>query len=334
MLSVLKKDTQLSKSDGNGFKTKGEIPQTIHQIWWQSIYVPNQFKSICASWSTLNPSWYYRLWDSRQLLDFLKKEYPSFLCIYNKLKGIPSKVHFFAYLLMWHYGGVFAEIDMECLSKKNQFQEDHLNEILEDREVVLSVHPNNQNWRKDLFERTSAMQKSSHLNGLSLKEAEQVIPERPLFNTTIMASKPRHIFWMKCLYEMGLQVSNPVGGPWFETRTAKISRETGDLLISKVFLNYRFSSTKFLFLPPYSTDPNPSLFFQPKKTDEDPNIPNGVFLNHHFHMINSYGNWIAAVVVILIFVVVAVYLFYLNRNFKLRKTLSQPDSIKWVDQME
>ncbi len=108
------------------------IPRIIHQTW-KTEEIPARFQSFCETWKQLNPGWSYRFWSDRDLLEFVADVYPEFLkvfCSYDKgvLRADAGR-----YLLLHHFGGVYADIDTECRRSLEPFVE-------EDR-VVLCNEP-------------------------------------------------------------------------------------------------------------------------------------------------------------------------------------------------
>lgn len=92
------------------------INKFIHQIWLQGISkIPKKYESIRVTWIEKHPDWYYRMWDISSLYSLLKNEYPQYIYIYEKLIYPLQKIHFFQYLLMYHYGGMIPQIDMVCV---------------------------------------------------------------------------------------------------------------------------------------------------------------------------------------------------------------------------
>lgn len=62
----------------------------------------------------LNPEYEYRLFDDDDLAEFVKCEFPDFLSGWQKLKHGASKADLWRYLVMFKYGGVYADLDCFC----------------------------------------------------------------------------------------------------------------------------------------------------------------------------------------------------------------------------
>jgi hypothetical protein len=64
----------------------------------------------------MNPEYEYRLHDDNDILDFIKKDFPDYLEGYKKIKYGASKADLWRYLIIYKYGGVYADIDCRCIN--------------------------------------------------------------------------------------------------------------------------------------------------------------------------------------------------------------------------
>ena len=155
------------------------IPPILHQMW-KTDQVPEQFKGWADGWLRHNPDWTRMFWTDRTLLEFVGRHYPGFLETYcNYTAGI-MRADAARYLLLHHFGGVYADIDCECVAP--------FAPIMAENRVVLCHEP------------------AAHL--------PMHIPYRGmthlLFNGT-MASPPGHPFWPHLMsYLPGLARSKEV----------------------------------------------------------------------------------------------------------------------------
>lgn len=139
------------------------IPRIIHQMW-KDDRVPRELQSGVASWKALNPGWEYRFWTDRSLLEFVSDWYPGVLPVYVGYRDAIRRSDAARYLLLDHFGGVYADLDTECLRP--------FEELVPENRVVLCHEPPSQ-WHVQ----------ASH-------------GARPfvLFNG-LMAGPPGHPFW-------------------------------------------------------------------------------------------------------------------------------------------
>lgn len=99
-------------------RDKKEYAQKVPKIIWQTMKtneVPVFMKNYADSWMDLNPEYEYRFSDDDDIIDFLKANFPEYLNGYNKLKYGASKADLWRYLIMYKYGGVYADIDCKCI---------------------------------------------------------------------------------------------------------------------------------------------------------------------------------------------------------------------------
>lgn len=96
-----------------------EYKQKIPKIIWQTINtnkVPVYMKSYPDTWINLNPEYEYRFLDDNDIIDFIKKDFPEYLEGYKKLKYGASKADLWRYLIIYKYGGVYADMDCKCIT--------------------------------------------------------------------------------------------------------------------------------------------------------------------------------------------------------------------------
>ena len=99
-------------------RDKKEYAQKVPKIIWQTMKtnkVPVLMKNYADSWIDLNPEYEYRFCDDEDIIAFLKADFPEYLDGYNKLKYGASKADLWRYLIMYKYGGVYADIDCKCI---------------------------------------------------------------------------------------------------------------------------------------------------------------------------------------------------------------------------
>ncbi|MFE5947948.1 glycosyltransferase [Streptomyces sp. NPDC056480] len=141
-----------------------EIPHIIHQTW-KSAEVPPRWRAWVESWQRHHPSWEYRLWTDEDNRDFLHRHYPWFLPVYDGYpKGI-MRADAIRYFLLDHFGGVYVDLDFECLRP--------LNGLIGGHGLILGYEP------------------EAHA-GMGLARERRI--ERIVGNA-FLASRPRHPLW-------------------------------------------------------------------------------------------------------------------------------------------
>lgn len=92
--------------------------QRIPKIIWQTMKtnrVPPILKDFADSWIENNPEYEYRLCDDDDIIEFIQSDFPEYLEPYLKIKHGASKADLWRYLVIYQYGGVYADSDCRCL---------------------------------------------------------------------------------------------------------------------------------------------------------------------------------------------------------------------------
>ena len=101
-----------------------EYAQKVPKIIWQTMKtnrVPVFMKEYADTWMTHNPEYEYRFYDDNDILDFLKIDFPEFLAGYRKIKYGASKADLWRYLIIYKFGGVYADMDCRCVNPLRQW---------------------------------------------------------------------------------------------------------------------------------------------------------------------------------------------------------------------
>lgn len=91
------------------------IPRIIHQTW-KTEAIPEKFRAWIRTWRAKNPDWEYRFWTDRELLEFVDRMYPEWLPLYCSWDLGVRRADAARYMLLDHFGGVYADIDAECVT--------------------------------------------------------------------------------------------------------------------------------------------------------------------------------------------------------------------------
>lgn len=97
------------------------IPKIIHQIWENRNGVtPGKILfEFAESWKDENPDWEYRFWDYQTIDQFLSDYFPQFIEKYNGFRYDVQRWDAIRYLILLKFGGVYADLDYECLEPLN-----------------------------------------------------------------------------------------------------------------------------------------------------------------------------------------------------------------------
>ncbi|RWL96356.1 MAG: glycosyl transferase [Mesorhizobium sp.] len=91
------------------------IPKILHQTW-KTGQIPTRFQAYVESWKRHHPDWTMMFWNDRQLLEFVARHYPDFLPTFCSYQSGVLRADAGRYLLLHHFGGVYADIDCECVA--------------------------------------------------------------------------------------------------------------------------------------------------------------------------------------------------------------------------
>jgi mannosyltransferase OCH1-like enzyme len=90
-----------------------KIPKIIIQTWKDN-NVPNRYKKLVASIKEHNPDYEYLFFTDDDIEKFLQKDYPEYYETFLKLPVFIQKIDFFRYIAIYHYGGFYFDLDIEC----------------------------------------------------------------------------------------------------------------------------------------------------------------------------------------------------------------------------
>lgn len=86
----------------------------LHQTW-KSHDVPVQFHAYQDSWLRHHPWLTRRIWDDAECRAFVADVEPSLLATYDAFPAHIMRVDTVRYVWMRHLGGIYADLDVECL---------------------------------------------------------------------------------------------------------------------------------------------------------------------------------------------------------------------------
>ena len=94
-----------------------QIPKIIHQIWeGRDGSIPGDLLlRMAETWKEENPSWEYRFWNYKTIDQFLLEYFPGFIDKYFSFRYDVQRWDAIRYLILFKLGGVYADLDYECL---------------------------------------------------------------------------------------------------------------------------------------------------------------------------------------------------------------------------
>ena len=90
------------------------IAKIIHQTWKTDV-VPEAWRGYVESWKTMHPGWEHRVWTDEANRAFVAEHYPDLLATFDAYPYAIQRADAIRYCLLHHYGGVYVDMDIECL---------------------------------------------------------------------------------------------------------------------------------------------------------------------------------------------------------------------------
>jgi mannosyltransferase OCH1-like enzyme len=87
------------------------FPRLIHQIWLGPNPLPENFKAWSEGWRRQHPGWHHQLWRDADAVAFPMVNRAAF----ESAENFAMKADIFRYELLLRHGGLYADLDFECL---------------------------------------------------------------------------------------------------------------------------------------------------------------------------------------------------------------------------
>lgn len=123
----------------------------------------------------------YEFWNFQRALDFVKEHYPCFIDFFTLDTEFPIvKCDVFRYMLMYHFGGVYADLDFICIRPF-----DHFIQLL--NESKIHYYPNH-------VKSPTVILSEEWLNSASFTNT--------LHNGILISLQPKHPFWLGLMFDV------------------------------------------------------------------------------------------------------------------------------------
>ena len=141
------------------------VPRVLHQTW-KGHQPPAELEGYINSWHVQNPTLQHVMWNDTEGLGLIEREYPWFWEHMVHFKSGVEKADIMRYFILYHHGGIYADLDMEAVRPIEPLLQKH------DRRfgVALGTEP---------FDHAQAQ------NGRNM-----------LVCNAILISTPKHPFWL------------------------------------------------------------------------------------------------------------------------------------------
>jgi mannosyltransferase OCH1-like enzyme len=117
-------------------KLHGWLPKIIHQTY-PDRQLPSFYQQNITRIKQLNPGWDYRLYDDKDIQDYIARHFPGLLNYYNRIDARygAARADLFRYLVVYNEGGIYLDIKSTVTRP--------LNEVLPEKETYLLSHWDN-----------------------------------------------------------------------------------------------------------------------------------------------------------------------------------------------
>jgi glycosyl transferase-like sugar-binding protein len=86
------------------------IPRVFHQIWVGPDPLPAEYAGYQETWRHHHPGWELRLWTEQNLPENLRRPEAA-----ERLRAPAERADILRLELLWRFGGVYVDVDIECL---------------------------------------------------------------------------------------------------------------------------------------------------------------------------------------------------------------------------
>ena len=108
------------------------IPRIIHQSW-RVEQVPDRWLAFQQSWRKYHPDHEYRFWTDDANRAFVAQTFPELLPVYDGYRHPISRADLARYLVVCHFGGIYADLDCEALKP--------LDDLIAGHEIIFGLEP-------------------------------------------------------------------------------------------------------------------------------------------------------------------------------------------------
>ena len=110
-LSILKELYEKNNLSKVKPSAKPKIPKIIHQIWVGPNPQPAMLQKLAQTWKKKHPDWKYMFWTDQEVknITLVNRE------LYDRTHDYREKADLLRYELLYQIGGVYVDLDFECL---------------------------------------------------------------------------------------------------------------------------------------------------------------------------------------------------------------------------
>ncbi len=104
------------------------IQKIIHQIWYQGcneIIEPYKSCFIDTIKFLNNTNWTHKVWDKESIEELILNNYPQYFNLYNSCSILVQKLDIARYIILYHYGGCYMDMDMKIIKDFSELLDDN-----------------------------------------------------------------------------------------------------------------------------------------------------------------------------------------------------------------
>lgn len=231
------------------------FPKIIHQIYgfWDKT-IPDHIQKRIDTWKNKHPDYTYILWDKKTCRELIKNKFNWFLSIYDRYKWTIQKADAIRYFILYEYGGVYCDIDLEPARSITPLLDKYKNKM-----AILYCSPNsglltndfmvskkgNPFWKKVWYEMVR-----THNTDYFSKHLTVMYSTGPLMLDSIyekQGNKKKYVYIINAKYINNCDISSPKPA---RNKEAYLKRYEGNAWhsIDSTILNVIYKYFKILFL--------------------------------------------------------------------------------------
>lgn len=146
----LQNDTNFQSRLLKYIKGERKIPKLIHRVWldknkpYDNAVLPSRYNKYITVWKEYNTEFVHKLWSGRQVIELIKQYFPQYEEFYRSLNPFIKKCDFARFVIVYVYGGFYADIDFYCKRNisylteggENYFIREPKEHFIEDQELL------------------------------------------------------------------------------------------------------------------------------------------------------------------------------------------------------
>lgn len=121
--------TRDGRDDGRhrGENELAQLPKHLHFMWLSPTNdpIPGRYHPNLATWREYHPDWLIHTWNMAQVEALAAEHWPHYLARFRALPKIISKCDLARMMVLYVYGGVYADLDFWCMRSLNSLVAAH-----------------------------------------------------------------------------------------------------------------------------------------------------------------------------------------------------------------